>query len=129
MGRHAEEVMPTHFAGWVRDFETLSRKVVNVDGREIGIFRVDGSFYAYENICPHQGGPVCQGKILPRVEAVLGEDRILLGQRFSEQELHLVCPWHGWEFNITTGRCVPDPHWSLRTFDVRLEGGGVYLVL
>src|ERR1700743_1238059 len=82
------------------------RLVVDIDDRTIGIFRVRSKLYAYENTCPHQGGPVCQGTILPRVIERIeagGESR---GFDFHEGDLPLVCPWHGFEFNLETG-CHP----------------------
>ena len=82
------------------------RLVVDIGARTVGIFRVKNKLYAYENICPHQGGPVCQGTILPRVVEKIGEGRESRGFDFDHNELHIVCPWHGFEFNIETG-CHP----------------------
>jgi nitrite reductase/ring-hydroxylating ferredoxin subunit len=71
------------------------RLVVGIDHLEVGIFRLDGALYAYENICQHQGGPVCQGMIIKRVIEVLDEHMQSRGDAFSETDLHVVCPWHG----------------------------------
>jgi len=86
------------------------RKIVSAGSVEIGLFNVGGEVRAYRNSCPHQGGPVCLGRIsgtsMPsRVyEYIYGmEGRILR------------CPWHGWEFDLATGGHVVDP-------DVRLKG-------
>jgi nitrite reductase/ring-hydroxylating ferredoxin subunit len=49
------------FAGKANDVPERGRLVIEAGGRTIGIYRLDGKLYAYENICPHQGGPVCQG--------------------------------------------------------------------
>ncbi len=79
------------------------RLVVDVGDKTIGIFRVGGKLYAWENNCAHQGGPVCQGKMIPRVTEVIepsGESR---GFAFDESSLHIVCPWHGFEYDIRTG--------------------------
>ena len=78
------------------------RVVVDVDGVEIGIFRVDGRLYAWENRCVHAGGPVCQGKLMPRVVERLDAGKRSLGDDFSD-ELHVVCPWHGYEYDVRTG--------------------------
>ena len=67
------------------------RVVVDVDGVEIGIFRIDGRLYAWENRCVHAGGPVCQGKLMPRVVERLDAGKRSLGDDFSD-ELHIVCP-------------------------------------
>jgi nitrite reductase/ring-hydroxylating ferredoxin subunit len=82
------------------------RLVVDIGARTIGIFRVKDKLYAYENTCPHQGGPVCQGTILPRIVEKIGADRESRGFDFDHDELRIVCPWHGFEFNIETG-CHP----------------------
>ena len=93
----------------------------------IGVFRVGGAYHAYQNRCAHQGGPVCEGLVLGRVEAVLGADKEVVQERFSETEIHLVCPWHGYEYAIDTGRCVAEPRLSLRSFKVVERDGGVYV--
>jgi nitrite reductase/ring-hydroxylating ferredoxin subunit len=77
------------------EFAADARKIVTVGSREIGVLHYEGQFYAYENRCIHQGGPVCEGRILGRVEAVLADDKTMLGERFSDTEIHLICPWHG----------------------------------
>src|ERR1700682_1747474 len=70
----------------------------------VGVFHVGGRFIAYENVCPHMGGPVCQGIILPRVEEDIASDRKALGLSFSKSQTNIVCPWHGYEFDLATGR-------------------------
>jgi nitrite reductase/ring-hydroxylating ferredoxin subunit len=80
------------------------RLVVDVGKRTVGIFRVDNRYYAYENVCPHQGGPVCQGLRIDRVIELLDGDRVARGLAFDETEPHIVCPWHGYEFSVRTGR-------------------------
>ena len=78
------------------------RVVVDVDGLEIGIFRLDGRLYAWENRCVMLGGPVCQGTLMNRVTERLDDERRSLGDDFAE-ELHIVCPWHGYEYDVRTG--------------------------
>ena len=82
------------------------RLVVDVGDTTVGIFRVGGRLYAYENTCPHQGGPVCQGTLLPGVVEMLNEANESTGFGFDEADPRVVCPWHGYEFRITTG-CHP----------------------
>ncbi|HKV04363.1 MAG TPA: Rieske (2Fe-2S) protein [Candidatus Acidoferrales bacterium] len=79
------------------------RLVVDVGETTIGIFRVDGNLYAYLNTCAHQGGPVCQGKIIPGVTEVIDEHGESHGFAFDESSLRIVCPWHGFEYDIKTG--------------------------
>jgi len=97
------------------------------DGREVGIFRVDGRVVAYDNSCAHQGGPVCTGDILGKYLQVLAPDKTVLREEFSTTELHLVCPWHGWEYRLDTGECAVNPRYRLRRVPVAERDGLVFL--
>jgi nitrite reductase (NADH) small subunit len=119
--------MPEALVGDVGDFQDGDRAVVTVAGREIGVFRHNGGFVAYENRCLHQGGPACEGVLIGKVEAVLAEDRSVLGERFADDVTHFVCPWHGWEYDISTGVCAGDKRLRLRRFDVVERDGRVYV--
>src|SRR3954471_22643088 len=101
--------------------------LASVAGVEVGVFRVHGRLVAYENRCRHQGGPVCTGAVLGKLEAVLGPGGTVVEERFSESELHLVCPWHGWEYHLATGENTVDPTFRLRSFPVSERAGRVYL--
>ena len=103
--------------------------LATVAGVEVGVFRVHGKLVAYENRCRHQGGPVCTGAVMGKLEAVLGPGGTIVEERFSEDELHLVCPWHGWEYDLATGECAADRRIRLRAFDVREEDGQVYVTV
>jgi len=115
--------------GSVTAFSDPGRKVVEIDGVEIGVFHVKGQFTAYGNTCPHMGGPVCQGKILPRVEEDIAADRKSRGFVFSKTQTNIVCPWHGYEFDIRTGRHQGNPQLRLRALDVRVAGGEVFVLV
>ena len=104
------------------------RVIVSAAGREIGVFRHRGEFVAYENRCLHQGGPACEGVLVGKVEAVLGPDQAVLGERFSPTQTHFVCPWHGWEYDLGTGRCAADPRLRLRRFEVVERDGDLYVL-
>jgi len=114
--------------GQAGEFEDDARKIVTVGGREIVVFKRDGRFYAIDNTCFHQGGPVGEGILIEKVEAVLGPDKSYLGERFSEQEVHMVCPWHGWEYDIETGACAGDPRRRLRTYQTVQREDAVYVI-
>lgn len=105
------------------------RKLLDVDGMVIGVMRARGKLHAFLNICPHQGGPVCEGRMIHRVEEVLGEHKTYLSMRFVEEDLHIVCPWHGWEFNLDTGRCAGDGKHGLRRFPVSEREGEIYVAV
>jgi 3-phenylpropionate/trans-cinnamate dioxygenase ferredoxin subunit len=93
--------------------------VVNVKGRDIGVFNVDGEYFALSNRCPHAGGPLCQGKIVALVRSERpGHYQLTRHQQF------LRCPWHGWEFDIRTGQSWCDPEsMRARRFNVSVEPG------
>jgi nitrite reductase (NADH) small subunit len=115
--------------GTASSFADPGRKVVDIGGVEIGIFQLDGRFYAYENNCPHQQGPACQGKILPLTTEAVMEDKTSIGRVFSKDHTNVVCPWHGFEFDIRTGEHVTIKRVKLRAVPVRVEGGEVYVTL
>jgi nitrite reductase/ring-hydroxylating ferredoxin subunit len=100
--------------------------LVAVGDHEIGVFRVGAGFRAYENVCLHQGGPVCSGVVIGKVEHVLREDKTVAFERESTDELHVVCPWHGWEYDLETGECATDRRLRLRSFDVEVVDGELY---
>jgi nitrite reductase (NADH) small subunit len=114
--------------GHASEFDEEHRKLVTVGGREVVVFKHREAFYAFENRCLHMGGPVGEGIILGKVEAVLADDGRLLGERFSEDEDHLVCPWHGWEYDIATGRCAGDRRRKLMKFETMQRGEDVYVL-
>ena len=95
------------------------RLITTVAGRSIGIFNVEGEFYALRNRCPHQGASLCEGLLIGAVESpepgvvVEGERRDILR-----------CPWHGWEFRLATGESWFDPtQVRVRRYDVEVAEG------
>ena len=93
------------------------RLIVEIAGRSIGVFNVNGEFFALRNRCPHQGGPLCNGPVSGFVSSSGPGDYHL-----SRQGQILRCPWHGWEFDIQTGQSWFDPkRVRVRSYDVMLE--------
>ncbi|HEY7034811.1 MAG TPA: Rieske (2Fe-2S) protein [Thermomicrobiales bacterium] len=109
--------MPKHVVATVDEIPPGARKIVEVEGRSIGVFNVDGAFFALRNRCPHQGGPLCRGTISAFVSATRpGEYRV------SRHGQILRCPWHGWEFDISTGQSWFDPRKvRVRRYEVTVE--------
>ena len=96
------------------------RLIVEVAGRSIGIFRIDDRYYALRNRCPHNGGPLCQGSpVFSLIEARRpGDYRVDADRKF------VVCPWHGWEYDIATGQSYFDPVGSrVRAYAVSVVSG------
>jgi nitrite reductase/ring-hydroxylating ferredoxin subunit len=101
-------------------------KIFVVGKQEVGVFRIGDRLVAYENICPHAGGPVCQGKVFNRVEEILTDEKKSEGLRFAG-ERHVICPWHGYEFNLETGCHPADKKIRLKPVPVELRGDQIYL--
>jgi nitrite reductase/ring-hydroxylating ferredoxin subunit len=103
------------------------RRIVTAGRREIGVFSTGGHYYAYSNTCLHSGGPACEGLLINRVVDVIAPDRTYQGQAFSD-DLHFVCPWHGYEYDMKTGECTADRKLRLKKFDVVTKGDDIYVV-
>jgi nitrite reductase/ring-hydroxylating ferredoxin subunit len=99
------------------------RKIVEIGGRSIGVFNVGGDFYALRNRCPHQGGPLCEGMQFGALRSQLPGE-----YDYSGVGEIIRCPWHGWEFEITTGRSWFDPDKQrVRSYPAAvLEGAEIY---
>jgi len=103
----------------VGDIPTNGSKAATVAGREIAIFDLGGEYFALANRCPHEGGPLCQGRRTALFESK--RPGTFLTSRPGEM---LRCPWHGWEFDIRTGRSYCDPDkMRTRAFGVTVEPG------
>lgn len=82
-----------------------SGTVVNFAGEEVAVFNVNGVFYALANSCRHRGGPLGEGAL---------------------EETIVTCPWHGWQYDVTTGECQTADV-RLKTYEVRVEGTAVQI--
>ncbi len=81
---------------------------VDVEGRTVALFNVAGNFYAIDGVCLHRGGPVGEGDL---------EDKVV------------TCPWHGWQYDVTTGANLLDPSIGLTRHETRVEDGVVLVAL
>jgi nitrite reductase/ring-hydroxylating ferredoxin subunit len=110
-------------------FPDPGRKVVEIDGIAVGVFLLNGTFTAWENVCPHMSGPVCRGKIIARVQELIADDKTSLGFAFSKDQTNVVCPWHGYEFDIATGRHQGNPRIRLRLVRIAVVDGDLVITL
>ena len=93
-----------HVVAKVGEIPIGGKKLTSIKGRDIGVFNVNGEFFALLNKCPHAGASLCHGRIIGLAEA--NEP----GQyRLSRKGEMLRCPWHGWEFDIRTGQSWCEP--------------------
>lgn len=110
--------------GTEEELEDANRKIVTVNGVEVGVFRVNGKYYAWRNLCPHGGAPVCEGRVCgTRLPSLVYEYKYGM-----EQEI-LRCPWHGWEFDLTTGKHLVGEKTKLKGYTVEEEDGKLFLVV
>jgi nitrite reductase/ring-hydroxylating ferredoxin subunit len=120
--------MAEQLVGKASEFQDGDRRIVFVGDREIGVFRHQGQFYAYSNYCLHQGGPACEGLTIAKVEEMIMPDKTSRGLYFSDTEMHFVCPWHGYEYDMLTGECVADRKLKLRKYPIVQKGDDIYVV-
>ncbi|MEZ4658030.1 MAG: Rieske (2Fe-2S) protein [Caldilineaceae bacterium] len=94
-----------------------SRKIVQIGHRSIGVFNVAGEFYAIRNQCPHQGAPLCRGTLSGTMLPAGAKEYV-----YGLEGRVLRCPWHSWEFDVTTGQMifVPEPM-RVKTYEVAVE--------
>jgi len=99
-----------------------ARKIVYPQpGPGIGVFNVDGRFYALKNTCPHMGAPLCEfGLLTGTTTARSTPDGRLEFEWIRENEI-LKCPWHSWEFDLTTGRTVFPSRNRVASYEVSLD--------
>jgi len=97
-----------------------SRKLLTLAGRSVGVFNVDGEFFALLDRCPHQGGPLCHGELWGAVRAPVPGV-----YEYEAAGPLLRCPWHGWEFDVRTGQSWFDPDRTrVRRYPVTVEPAG-----
>ncbi len=85
-------------AGSIREFQ--------VDGLTVAIAHVGSRFYAVNNTCLHRGGPLGQGLL---------------------QGVAVTCPWHGWQYDVTTGKLTMNPAASLKTYTIEVRGDDLWI--
>jgi nitrite reductase (NADH) small subunit len=119
--------MVEYNAGKVTDYADGDRKVIECGEGEVGVFKIDGEFYAWHNRCAHRAGPVCQGRIMKRVLEPTAADRTVRSQEYDESETNIVCPWHGYEFSIKTGFHQGNARIRLRKAELVIRDGEIYV--
>lgn len=83
-------------------------KCVEAGGKQIAIFNVDGTFHAIDNTCLHRGGPLGEGELDGKI---------------------VTCPWHGWQYDVTTGGNLDDETERVARYDVKVENGAVLVAV
>lgn len=113
------EMTGKYIVGTVDEIPPQARKIVDIEGRSVGVFNVDGAYYALRNRCPHQGAPLCEGQIVGTVRST-GPGSFT----YDATRTYLQCPWHNWEFDLASGRSWFDPkRLRVRQYQVSVEDG------
>ena len=109
------------------EFGEEEPEYVSVGGLTVGVFRVEGEYYAISNVCAHEGGPVCEGRVgREEVGEYVGPGEPI---RESLSDTPTVaCPWHGWEYDLTTGEHLGVDDIAIPTYDVVVRDGVVHVV-
>jgi nitrite reductase (NADH) small subunit/3-phenylpropionate/trans-cinnamate dioxygenase ferredoxin subunit len=84
--------------GMIREF--------SIDGKTFALANVEGKLYAINNLCLHRGGPLGQGELNGSV---------------------VTCPWHGWQYDVTTGKLVTNPAVACETYAVEVRGDDIFV--
>ena len=112
--------MARYVVAGVDELPPGTRKIVDVAGRQIGVFNIGGEFFALRNRCPHQGGPLCEGRLAGRLDVAAPGDAF----RYTRAGEILRCPWHAWEYDIRTGQSWFDPaKVRVRAYEVDVAPG------
>ena len=114
VGQYCEEVVKSESKSEVRLIDVgglaelieKERAVVEVDGRELALFYVDGQVFCIADRCPHAGGSLSCGRV---------------------EGAEVLCPRHGWRFDLVSGRCHSNPRFQVSTVPVIIDEGRAYL--
>ena len=90
---------------YINDIQPLQMKIFQFDGEEVCVVNVDGKYYAINNICTHEGGPLADGKL---------------------DGYEVECPWHGSKFDVRTGEVTNPPASEPEpTYEVKVDGNNI----
>lgn len=116
-----------HRIASVDEFKDGSRIIADVSGREIAVFKHEDKYHAVANHCIHQSGPLCEGSLQGRQEYKASDGD--WEWTYDDDPTVIVCPWHAWRFDITSGKNIDDDRYAVPTYDVEVKDGEVYVLL
>src|SRR5258708_31287840 len=79
---------------------------LQLDGKTVAVANVDGKLFAINNVCLHRGGPLGEGELAGKI---------------------VTCPWHGWQYDVTSGKTLHNPAACVETYVVELRGEDIFL--
>ncbi len=92
--------------GSVSEIPPGTGRELTAGGRVVALYNVEGQFHALDGVCPHAGGPLGQGELQGKL---------------------VTCPWHGWQFDVTTGQYCLNANLTHTSFAITIEGNDVYV--
>ena len=117
--------MTKHIVAKEEELQPGDRKVIQVEGREIGVFNINGEYVAYSNWCAHQSGPTCEGSVTGTYKESFDKENLEYELEWCEEGNIINCPWHGWEYDIRDGDCLSRQGVKLPSYPVTVEEGTV----
>lgn len=87
-----------YYVGTVDEIAECQPKIIEIEGISIGIIYTNGNYHAIRNVCPHKQGPICKGDVRGTMLPTNPQEYM-----YGMEEQVIVCPWHGWEFDLETG--------------------------
>jgi nitrite reductase/ring-hydroxylating ferredoxin subunit len=112
-----------HLVGEVGDVRRDGCRKVEVNGRPVGVISVGEEFVAVHDRCPHMGASMCQGTVSGTFVPAAAHELV-----YGRHDRIIRCPWHGWEFDLDTGRSLLEPERiGLKVYPVTVEDGVVVL--
>lgn len=121
--------MAEHIVAEADELGDGDRLVTELEGREVGVFNIDGEYYAYTSWCAHQSGPICEGTLGGTREAEFDPETLETDSSWGREGYVLRCPWHEWEYDVRTGECLSYSKIELPTHDVRIEDGNIIVTI
>jgi nitrite reductase/ring-hydroxylating ferredoxin subunit len=88
------------------DIKEGSGKSIEINGKPVAVFNVNGNFYAINDVCGHRGGPLGEGELDGKT---------------------VICPWHGWRYDVTTGANELVPDLPTNTYELKVEGEDILI--
>jgi nitrite reductase/ring-hydroxylating ferredoxin subunit len=90
------------------DIKEGSGRSIEINGKPVAVFNVNGNFYAINDVCGHRGGPLGEGELDGNT---------------------VICPWHGWRYDVTTGANELVPDLPTNRYEVKVEGEDILVDL
>ena len=100
--------MAFHKSAESDDLKLFTKKCVEVAGKSVTLARLESGYFAVDSVCPHRGGHLCDGTL-------------------KKETGEIVCPLHGWNFDLETGVSPYNPNDCVKSYPVEERADGIYI--